>query len=125
VDVAFRLEHVPGLAVDEAEERGLDDRPWLRAELVVDAARARGDRGKQCAQTLRRRTVREPWLPDGAKSPRLRLDERWHHALIGDEVGGQRRELAPEPEVVSRMQLGGERILVVTRRQQHAERGGR
>ena len=125
VAVALELEHAARLGVDEPEQRRLDDGPRLRAELVVDAARARGDRGKQCAQTLRRRTVREPWLPDGAKSPRLLLDERWHHALIGDEVGGQRSQFAPKANVVPSMHAGSERSLFVGGRKQEAQRGGR
>ena len=125
VAVALALEHAPRLAVDEADERGLDDCPRLRAVLVVDAARARRNRRKERRKTLRRRAVGEPRLPHGAEAARLLLDERGHDALVGDEVGGERSELAPEAEVVASEDAVGERALVVVAREQKAHRGRR
>ncbi|MFN9910023.1 MAG: hypothetical protein ACK56F_28555, partial [bacterium] len=84
VAVALGLEDAPRLAVDAAEDRGLDDRPRLTAELVVDAARAAGNRGEERREPLRGRSVGEPWLPHRAEPAGLLLDQARDEPLVGD-----------------------------------------
>ena len=122
IAVTFRFENASRFGVDETQERRFDDRPRLAAELIVDASRAAGNRGKQRGQSLRGRAVGEPRLPHRAEAPGLLLNQTRHDALVGDQISGQRRDFAPKSEFVACKKSGRKRALVVGWREEKAKR---